>query len=79
MGPRIMYILNNAIISVSNWYGDVMAESGVLGIYLSCIFVYFAIKFLLSPVLGVSMGSDQARSLNSRNTKSKSFTIYRGD
>lgn len=57
----IMSIVNNAITSASLWFVDIFTASGMVEVYIAVLFIILAIRFILSPLLGSSRGSDRAR------------------
>ena len=58
---QIMNLLNQCISAASEWFVSVFTASGMIEVYISFLFVVFAIRFLLAPVFGSSRGSDKAR------------------
>lgn len=63
MISRVMNLINSALGSCSQFFLDVFDSSGMVEFYISILFVIFALKYILSPVIGRSKGSDRARGI----------------
>lgn len=59
---NIMNLINSSITAASTWFVRIFNASGVVEIYISIIFIIFAIRFVIVPIFGKSRGSDRARS-----------------
>lgn len=57
----IMNLINSSITAVSSWFIRIFNASGMVEIYISFIFIIFAIRFVVVPIFGRSRGSDRAR------------------
>lgn len=55
-------IIYYPLIYAVNWFSDLFQNTGMTELYLSIIFIVLSIRFLVSPIFGVSRGSDKARS-----------------
>lgn len=51
------------------WFEAILTASSVSGIFLSMVFVYLMVKFLLRPIFGRSAGSDTVQKKNSEEAK----------
>lgn len=60
----VMNLLNQSLVSASDWFVSVFNASGMVEIYLAFIFLILAMRFLVVPIFGRSRGSDRARSKN---------------
>lgn len=57
---EVMSLLNNSIVAASDWFVRIFNASGMVEIYLAFLFIIFAMRFILKPILG-NAGSDRAR------------------
>lgn len=53
----IITFLQTAFLSCSDWFTLILDKSGMKVMYLAFVFLVLAVRLLLSPVLGGSMGS----------------------
>lgn len=62
MASQVMNFINTGISAASQLFLRVFTGSGMIEVYFAIIFIILAIKFIISPVIGKSRGSDRARS-----------------
>ena len=58
---QVMNLINTSLAACSQFFVRIFNGSGMVELYISIFFIVFGFKFLLSPVLGKSLGSDRAR------------------
>lgn len=61
MVSQVMNLINISLSACSQLFFRVFNGSGMVELYISILFIVLAFKFILSPVLGKSRGSDRAR------------------
>ena len=60
----ILDMFTMSFTAAAGWFNDLLTSSSVSGVLLSMIFIYLMYKFLLSPILGRSAGSDTVQKRN---------------
>lgn len=65
----ILKIFTTVFAYPAAWFEAILTASSVSGIFLSMVFVYLMVKFLLRPIFGRSAGSDTVQKKNSEGVK----------
>ena len=61
MISQVMNLINTSLSGCSQLFLRVFNASGMVEFYISILFIVLAFKYILSPVIGSSKGSDRAR------------------
>lgn len=62
----VLNIFNTALVSVADWFVQLLNASGMTSLYISMFFIFLVGKFLLTPLFG-SSGSDKVKKKSGDN------------
>lgn len=63
----IMNFINTAIVACVGWFNKVFFSSGVIDVYLVCLFICLLVRFIIQPIVGAATftaASDRVRKHN---------------
>lgn len=72
MISQVMIFINSALSSVGSWFTLVLTRTQTVELYIAFLFIFFAFKFILSPIFGLSSISGRIKSDMARSKKEAS-------